>query len=74
MPNKVQCNGFIIELAIAPARLKEKALALAENEQVWLFDRLMATARHTSRFETQIGDARDDWTDIDYVNTLVGLL
>jgi len=74
IPLPVQCNGFIIELPIAPALLKEKVLAIAENEQIWLMDRIMATPDNHSRFEIQVGDALDDWCDQEYVAKLVSLL
>jgi len=74
IPLPVQCNGFIIELPIAPALLKEKVLAIAESEQIWLIDRIIATTDNHSRFEIQVGDALDDWSDQEYVAKLVSLL
>ncbi|GLS90291.1 hypothetical protein GCM10007916_13580 [Psychromonas marina] len=74
IPNKVQCNGFVVELPITPSQLKEKALSVAENERIWLFDRIIATENNTSHFEIQIGDAMDDWSDQAYVNKLASLL
>ena len=40
LPNPVQSCGFIVELPIDMVKLEQRALALAESERIWLFDRL----------------------------------
>lgn len=74
IPFPVQSNGFIIELPIAPALLKERALAIADQEKIWLFDRIFAATSNSSRFEIQIGDAMDDWTDQQLVDKFLSLI
>lgn len=74
LPNPVQSCGFIVELPIDVVTLEQRALALAENERVWLFDRLYDAGEDKSRFEIQVGDALDDWSDTEVVAKLVQLL
>ena len=74
IPNPIQNNGFLVELPISPKELEEKALKIAEKDKIWLFDRIYKTERDTSRFEIQVGDALDDWTNEEYVEKLASLL
>lgn len=74
IPKPVQCSGFLIELPVAPDILEAKALKLAQDEKIWLFDRIYDAGPNTSQFEIQVGDALDDWTDEELSNCLTGLL
>lgn len=69
IPLPVQCNGFLVELPISAERLEERVLNLAQNEGIWICDRIFPQAT-TSRIEIQVGDALDDWTD----NALIEVL
>lgn len=74
IPNPVQCNGFMVELTIAPDLLKSKVLEAAEQQHIWLIDRISETSQGNSQFEIQVGDAMDDWTNQALVETFAGLL
>ena len=63
IPLEVQCNGFLVELPVAAKRLRDRALDCAKNENIWMFDRLFEVGENRCRFEIQVGDALDDWTD-----------
>jgi threonine aldolase len=70
LPFAVQTNSFVVELPVAPEQLTEAALRFACKDKIWLFDRLMPTDNHYSRFEIQVGDAADDWSDDEICETL----
>ena len=70
----MQSCGFIVELPIDMVTLEPRALALAESERIWLFDRLYDGGEDKSRFEIQVGDALDDWSDTEVVAKLMQLL
>ncbi|MCH2055833.1 MAG: threonine aldolase family protein [Thalassotalea sp.] len=74
LPDPVQTCGFIVELQIDMVTLEQRALALAENERIWLFDRLYDAGEDKSRFEVQVGDALDHWSDTEVVAKLMQLL
>lgn len=74
VPNQVQCNGFIVQLPINANLLEEKALLLAKQKKIWLFDRIFAVGANTSRFEIQVGDSLDDWEDEELVLELLKLI
>ena len=74
IPNPVQCNGFVVELAVDAAVLEEKALLLAKDEKIWLFDRIFDIGAGSSRFEIQVGDALDDWDDGELVELLIKII
>ncbi|GHF11129.1 threonine aldolase [Kordiimonas sediminis] len=74
LPEGIQCSGFQVELPIAADLLEKKALAIAEKEKVWLFDRIVNAGANASRFEIQVGDALDDWTNEELVARFVSLV
>jgi len=74
IPNPVQCNGFIVQLPINADLLEERALSLAKERKIWLFDRIFAEGLNASRFEIQVGDALDDWQDEEVVLELLKLI
>lgn len=74
IPNPVQCNGFLVELAVSSNTLEQRALALAEKEKIWLFDRIFDLGPERCRFEIQVGDALDDWRDDELVEVLEKLI
>ena len=63
IPWPVQCSGFVVELPVSVNTLENHALALAEKEKIWLFDRIYNAGVNKSRFEIQVGDALDEWSD-----------
>lgn len=69
--NPVQSNGFLVELAINADTLERKALEIAKNKQIWLFDRIFESGPNSCRFELQVGDALDDWQDHEVVEILM---
>jgi len=74
VPNTVQTNGFVVELEIEAGELEKKAFEMAKEQKIWLFDRIMSTEANTSRFEIQVGDALDDWTDEELILQFKNLL
>ena len=74
IPNPVQCNGFIVQLPVNSDLLEERALALASERKIWLFDRIFDLGPNVSGFEIQVGDALDDWEDDELVSLLVELI
>lgn len=74
IPNPVQCNGFIVQLPINADLLEERALSLAKERKIWLFDRIYNVGEDTSQFEIQVGDALDDWEDEELVLELLKLV
>ena len=74
IPNPVQCSGFLVALPVSAAKLEARALKLAENEKVWLFDRIYHNGEQSSLFEIQVGDALDDWEDTQLVECLGNLI
>ena len=74
IPNPVQCNGFLVELPIDADVLERNALALAKNEKIWLFDRIIKVGTNRCRFEIQVGDALDDWQDQELIDVLAKML
>lgn len=74
IPNPVQSNGFLVELAIDAKTLEDRALELAETRKIWLFDRIMPVGDNRCRFELQVGDALDDWQNCEPVDLLESLL
>ena len=74
IPNPVQCNGFIVQLPINSALLEQRALKLAQESKIWLFDRIFPAGENASRFEIQVGDALDDWQDEALVVQLLKLM
>ncbi|MBB6519877.1 threonine aldolase family protein [Pseudoteredinibacter isoporae] len=74
IPEPVQSNGFLVQLPVSASVLKDRALQVAESDRVWLFDRVFEANENNSRFEIQIGDAMDDWSDQEFVETLQALI
>ena len=70
IPNPVQCSGFVVELPVSANTLEIRALSLAERENIWLFDRIYDSGGNTSRFEIQVGDALDDWDNVEVIAAL----
>ena len=73
LPFAVQSNGFVVELAIDPQVLTERALQIAEKEKIWLFDRVY-NHDGVSRIEIQVGDALDDWRDDELAEKLLNVI
>ena len=70
IPMPVQCNGFLVQLPVNAELLESRALKLAEEKGIWLFDRIYPHGKEQSRFEIQVGDALDDWQDAELVSLL----
>ncbi len=70
LPFPVQCNGFLVQLPVSAQVLERRALKLAEEKGIWLFDRILPQGEQSCRFEIQAGDALDDWQDADLVDLL----
>lgn len=74
LPFPVQTNSFVVHLPISPEALTNKALSIAEQQGIWLFDTVYETPDGKSKVEIQIGDAFAKWNDTQLKDTFENFL
>lgn len=74
IPNPLQCCAFNVSLPISAEDLESKALSLAKEENVWLFDKIYAKDNQRSEFEIQVGYALEDCNDNEPVSLYHSLI
>lgn len=72
--HEVQCSGFQLVLPIPPQSLHALVLRVAEQQKIWLFDRVYPRGDGSAMVEIQVGDALDDWQDAELVSFVAGVI
>lgn len=63
LPESVKTNSFVVKLPLSPAQTTERALQIAREKRIWLFDAVQSSSDDNTLVELQVGDALDGWSD-----------